>query len=188
MICILHKILNERKLLYMKVIMKKKYLNLLILFYLFSITIGMSFFIYYRSALVILVLLSFLLFGTFIIFDYSQTNLIISFGILFNLFGLLYSNYYILENITNPSYLNNTVFFSYFLSIISMACFNIGYFSVPYLKNSFLKIEKINTKVVYLFLLFLFILSVLTEYYVIFIKIGFSSFFFIFTSSSIIAD
>ena len=161
----------------MKVIMKKKYLNLLILFYLFSITIGMSFFIYYRSALVILVLLSFLLFGTFIILDYSQTNLIISFGILFNLFGLLYSNYYILENITNPSYLNNTVFFSYFLSIISMACFNIGYFSVPYLKNSFLKIEKINTKVVYLFLLFLFILSVLTEYYVIFIKIGFSSFF-----------
>lgn len=117
--------------------------------------------------------LSFFVIGYISIADYLN-NRLFSIRLLFNLFGFLYTNYYIIQLIENNECIDNYTFFAMDMSYLAIYSFNVVYAmsnkkSVVQKRQS---TDKINTKVFNAGLLFLFIISIVTEYYVVIEKIG----------------
>lgn len=160
----------------MNFVLNKKFSYLLIVYYLIIICFSIIFLFTYKNINIILVGCSFALFGSFIFLDFMQSKKIITLGILFNVFGLLYTNYFIIENINKTYMITQSIINSYLLSNLSMLSFNIGYLLIRNKKVN-IKNNYINSKKIFICLFCMLIFSLLTEYYVIFIKIGFFNFF-----------
>ena len=160
----------------MELVFNKKYIYLLFLYYLIITLISIVLLIFFKTVNILLVSISFYVFGSFIFLDYVQNKKIITMGILFNVFGLLYTNYYLLENLQNVYIITDSIIKAFLLSNLSMLFFNIGYFLIPY-KKSYIKISSVNEKRILYGLVMMFLVALFIEYYVIFIKIGLFVFF-----------
>lgn len=162
--------------------LNKKMLSYIIYIFLvsvFEIFLFMSY-SYSDSAYLIIFAMSFYVVGFFIINEYYKTKSFFSLRNIFNLFGVLYTNYYIVQLIMNNINISKEIYFSMFLSYISILFFNIGYVISKQKKHQ--EYEKkenkgvYQTKIIIGLMLIFFIFSVVAEAYVIFYKIGFSSY------------
>lgn len=96
------------------------------LFLLFVLTIQD---ISYIDLDIIMFYISFYVFGFFILNDYLISRSFFSFGIMFNIWGLLYTNYYIGELIMMGGHINNTDSLMMYCGYLSMLAFNITFYS-----------------------------------------------------------
>lgn len=121
---------------------------------------------------------SFYIFGTIIIVLFNKESLL-SIEVIFNIFGLLYSNYYIGELIQLNMKIDSTYGNIMLLAHFSMIVFNVTFFFANYLVG---KVER-DSNIAYdsykikCFFIFLFIISIMAEVYVVFYRIGYSNFF-----------
>ena len=127
--------------------------------------------------------LSFSIFGMIILYHINN-NCIVSLEVIFNLFGLLYTNYYIGQMIVENIMIEQVYYEAMMLSHLAMLCFNIAYvISKPLdLKKYFG--DRGDTVVCYdegklfIYNLIFFLLALSAEYYVVFYKIGLYVYFF----------
>lgn len=120
--------------------------------------------------------LSFYIFGYFSICEYNKTKNLFSLEIIFNLFGLLYTNYYISQLIYANEPISNNVYISMYLSYLSMFSFNVAYMLTKTGVKTHSKNIKYNSTIIFRLLLLFLIVSLAAEVYVIFIKIGFETY------------
>ena len=129
--------------------------------------------------------LSLYFFGLVIAYDYSKRETFFTFGIVFNIFGALYTNFYIIESILLDNIITSETFMAMRLSYISILSFDIAYYIFPikhgisiYInKREWYDQDKYNPGRIMKMLLGLFAVSLAAEYYVIFSKIGLGAFF-----------
>lgn len=78
----------------------------------------------------ILYVLSFYLFGAVIYFDFVKKGTFFSYGIIFNLFGCLYTNFYIFELVSEGMEIDKYVFMAMRLSYLAIFSFDMAYMFV----------------------------------------------------------
>lgn len=132
---------------------------------------------FYKDIELIPYYFSFYLFGNYTIYNIFKNKQIITLQNSFNVFGFLYSNFYITQMIYSNSKIHSNYYLAMFLSYISIFVFNIFYlFTKKNIKfsyvNKYLTLSKnnINNLTFILFLSLFFCFSI--EYYVLFKKIG----------------
>ena len=103
---------------------------------------------------------------------------IFSLATIFNLFGLLYTHYFILESILLNVYISENCFLAMELSTLAIMSFNFAYDVSKCKVASAINNSKcvLNVSQFTSFLAVFFIVSLCVEYYVIFIKIGFANY------------
>lgn len=117
---------------------------------------------------------SFYFIGFMMINDYFKEGMF-SIRLLFNAFGILYTNYYIIECLSDNTYPRDNEFYAMELSYLAILTYNICY---GISKRDFSNKTKINSNIYFnisrinLGLILLFIVSVLAEYYVVVYKVG----------------
>lgn len=127
---------------------------------------------------ILLFILSWYLFGTIITFDYNRTKNIFSFGNVFNLFGLMYSNFYICQLLNDGAAIDEYIYMAMELSYISMLAFNVGYYmfySGEATKNKHKYIYDLQK--LGILLTGFFLVSIAAEIYVIIQSVGFMDYF-----------
>lgn len=120
--------------------------------------------------------LSLFLIPFFMIFEYNKTKSFFSLNIIFNLFGFLYTNFYIIQLILNNTNISDSTYLAMNLSYISILFFNIGFFTTKKEVKENGKESSYNLNILKLFIIILFVVSIIAEFYVIFYKIGFSAY------------
>lgn len=96
-----------------------------------------------------------------------------SIGVIFNVFGFLYTNFLIFQSILDNRIVDDYSYFAMELSYLGIFCFNITYNNTKITNSpTLLRADTINVKKFNKLLTCLFLLSLAAEYYVIFIKIG----------------
>lgn len=122
--------------------------------------------------------LSFYIIGYLMFYEFQKCRNFFSLNIIFNAFGILYTNFYIFQQILLDCQIDSVIFKAMNLSYISIIFFNLGYFLSKKETNTILKkdIKLYNKSTVNLLLTLLLIVSISVEYYVIFQKIGFSTY------------
>lgn len=163
--------------------------SVLIIFGIYAVIITglLAYIIYgysYDSIYLLFYWLSFYFFGLTVVYDFWKKGSFFTFGIIFNLFGALYTNYYIAELIIMDAVIDNEIWFSMIISYISIFSFDVAYYFFPKLKLHFKSEKKevdvehgYNQQRIMALVSFLLVVSLAVEFYVIFKKIGLSTFF-----------
>ena len=120
--------------------------------------------------------ISFFIIGFIIIKEYQKYNSLFSLRIIFNLFGLLYTNFYIVQMMMSNNEITSNIYFSMNLSYISIIFFNIGYSTSKIINNANIERKTYKSNLVMLMTSLLFIISIIVELYVIFYKIGINNY------------
>lgn len=122
--------------------------------------------------------LSYFIIIFFILYHLYRSS-ILSLEVLFNIFGLLYSNYYIAQLVTSDEQIPKTIGFAMFLSHLSILTFNISLIAFRPKKKSpsHILCEQYDLRLQNILLTFLLILCLSTEFYVIFKQIGIIAYF-----------
>lgn len=115
---------------------------------------------------------SFFIIGFIIIKEYQKNNSFFSLNIIFNLFGLLYTNYHIVQMVMSNNEITSDIYFSMNLSYISIVFFNIGYLISKTIKDENKERKIYNSNLVMIMTFLLFVISIIAEIYVIYYKIG----------------
>lgn len=127
-------------------------------------------------------ILSFTVFGLFVI-NYIRDGVFLSLEVMFNLFGILYTNFYIGQLILANCRIEETTYFVMLLSHFSMFVFNIAFIlaketRVKMVANCLqFNAQSYNYSKVYGYTFVLFCVSMLAEVYVLFFKIGILNYF-----------
>ena len=164
------------------IIKKEMQIYKLLIYFLYNVII--TFFLvityfncFYRDLELIPYYFSFYLFGNFTIYNIFKNKKIITLQNGFNVFGFLYSNFYITQMIYSNSKIDTNYYWAMFLSYISIFAFNVFYLFTKknikfYFVNKYstMSNNNINSFIFILFILLFFCISI--EYYVLFKKIG----------------
>ena len=116
---------------------------------------------------------------TYFIFRYIHTSGILSLEVFFNVFGLLYSNFYISQLISLNQQISSNIGFAMFLSHLAILFFNVSFIIFGFKRNTSAKVvgNKYDLHTQNVLLTFFLILCVVTEIYVIFKQIGIVTYF-----------
>ncbi|WP_296878305.1 O-antigen polymerase [Thomasclavelia sp.] len=135
----------------------------------------------YISSNFISFIASFFVFGYICILDFNKNKDIFSLGIVFNIFGISYVNYYIIESILSNQFIHPNYFWAMNISYLSMLSFNIVFYvskqDVLKISNKTVNISY-NIKKIRYFLIALLLFSLFVEFYYVIRAIGISNYFF----------
>ena len=124
--------------------------------------------------------ISLYVFANIILLDILKTGKIISLITVFNVFGILYSDFYIFQTILFGNNLSNNSIFACNLTYLSMISFDMTYYltkrRVKFCVRNRINNNKTNYTVLLALMYGLTIISIFAEVYVIFINIGFANF------------
>lgn len=161
-------------------IVNKKMINVMMFYTIITTIFFVLFFSNYHffNIYVLDFFLSFFIIGYFVLY-YCFKRMLISIEVIFNIFGILYSNYYILENfILQNQPIIPSVGNTMMLAHLSILMFNIAFCMTSVSKVNIFKENKYiynlhrMKKCLFLFL----IISIFAEIYVVFLKIGYRYF------------
>lgn len=125
---------------------------------------------------------SYFLIGFFVFFYIKEGNLL-SLQVMFNVYGILYTNFYIGQLIMGNQIISQTVWFAMLISHISIYSFNLFFILSNDKKKVVLKPKKYESfsyyseKKIGLYMFFFLMLSFMAEYFVIFVRIGLTNYF-----------
>lgn len=163
--------------------MKRKKFNIIIIIYIFFFLITFLF-ISKPNITTAVIFINSLAIITFFVYDYLKYGNLFSPGIIFNVFGWLYSNYYFIQSSIADCSITETEYSLLFMSLFAIFCFNFSYYIVSPLlfkgKRKYLKKKRDYQSKWPLFLFFtscIFLCGLLTENYVLKNRIGMYNFF-----------